>query len=135
MRHFLKYYLITFAVFAISYTIGFFVDITQGLKAAHNIFTIAYPLIIYCLMIRYYNGKRLTYIERAGHWILYLAYVLLLIIIVGLLNPANMSMNTTERELGVIGIALTYGAFELLLGMIFAAFIRQKNNKHLPTTE
>ncbi|AHM59236.1 hypothetical protein D770_04845 [Flammeovirgaceae bacterium 311] len=126
MRHFLTYYLITLIIFLVGYSIVFFVPVTQALKAAHNIFMILYPLVVFYLMIRAYESKALNYLQKAVHLIFYIAFISLLIIAMGFLNPADLSMNATEKAYGVVKISMIYGTLEMVLGLVMIIFIKQR---------
>lgn len=130
MRHFVKYYILTFIVFSIGYSFVFFIEITDSFKAIHNKFSIIFPLVIFFIMIKTYKAKVLTYLEKVGHLLIFNIYLCSISLLVRFLNPANMVPNELENEIGPFKIILFYCVIEFFLGLVMVFFIKQKDVNH-----
>jgi hypothetical protein len=109
-----------------NYSIAFFIPLTKTIKGIDNIFMLLYPLIIFYYMVKNYKNNKLSYFDKIKILFLHIAFISVLIILIGLWNPANMIMNSTEEKLGVIRISLIYGVVVFILGLGIANFIKQK---------
>jgi hypothetical protein len=131
MRYFLKYYIWTIILLAVSYCYVFFEPITRIVKQIDNIFLLIFPIFVTALMIwNYPFDKTLRYLRKLGIMSMYFFFILILLFLLGQWNPAGMHMNEEEKRLGHLGIIMIYGTLLFILGAIMIIFIRpRKNNK------
>lgn len=135
MNHFFKYHLIAVAVFLVTYIPAFFLPATKLVKAFSNYTMFLFPLILLILMIRTYKGDRkLQLWEKCFYALTMVSTVTFLNILFGYLNLPKMEMNEAEKSIGIIGISVTYGIFELFLAIIVAGIVKQKTRTTLANT-
>jgi branched-subunit amino acid transport protein AzlD len=135
MNHFLKYHLIAVAVFLVTYIPAFFLPATKLVKGFSNYTMFLFPLILLILMIRTYKGeKKLQLWEKCFYALTMVSTVTILNILFGYLNLPDMKMNEAEKSMGIIGINITYGIFELFLALIVAGIVKQKRRTPLANT-
>lgn len=135
MNHFLKYHLIAVAVFLVTYIPVFFLPATKLVKGFSNYTMFLFPLILLILMIRTYKGERkLQLCEKCFYALTVVLTVTILNTVFGFLNLPEMEMNEAERGMGIIGINVTYGIFELFLALIIAGIVKQKRRTTLANT-
>lgn len=86
-------------------------------------------------MIRTYKEERkLQLWEKCFYALTVVSTVTILNIILGFLNLPEMEMNEAERNMGIVGINVTYGIFELFLALIVASIVKQKRRTTLADT-
>lgn len=86
-------------------------------------------------MIRTYKGERkLQLWEKYFYALTIVLTVTILNTVFGFLNLPEMEMNEAERGMGIIGINVTYGIFELFLALIVAGIVKQKRRTTLANT-
>ena len=135
MNHFLKYHLIAIAVFLITYIPVFFLPATRLVKVISNNTMFLFPLILLILMIRTYKGERkLQRWEKCFYALTIVSAVTILNTLFGLLNLPDMEMNVAERNMGIVGINVTYGIFEFVLALIVSGIVKQKGRTTLANT-
>jgi hypothetical protein len=135
MNHFFRYHLIAVAVYLISYTPAFFLPATRLLKGFSNYTMFLFPLLLLILMIRTYTGERkLPFWEKGLYALTMVALVTGLNTVFGFLNLPAMEMNEGEKKMGIIGINVTYGIFELLVALVVVGVIKQKRSVPIANT-
>lgn len=134
MKQLLKYYLISFLILILSYSINFFQSFintvgVERIAQIDNIFLLIYPLVITHFMIRNYkSANKLKYLNKLLILIAHIMFLTIMMIVIGLLDLANSTqyMNPGEKELGVIGLSTIYGVMVMTMGLITIIFAKQK---------